>query len=59
MKDPHWRCAIQMCCAEILEGMGRTADALARYKTVVSYDNAPDAFLSTAKKKIEAIEKQL
>jgi len=58
MKDPYWRCAIQMCHAEILEGMGRTADALARYKTVVSYDNAPDTFLGAAKKKIEAIERK-
>jgi tetratricopeptide (TPR) repeat protein len=58
MKDPYWRCAIQMCHAEILEGLGRTADALARYKIVVSYDNAPDVFLGAAKKKIEAIEKK-
>jgi tetratricopeptide (TPR) repeat protein len=58
IKDPYWRCAVQMGHAEILEGMGRTADALARYKKVVSYDKTPDVFLGAAKKKMEAIEKK-
>jgi len=47
-----------MCHAGILEGLGRTADAMARYKTVASYDHAPAVLRDAAKKKIEAVEKK-
>ena len=58
LKDPYWRCTVQLCHGEILEGMGREADALARYKAALSCDKAPEALRNAAAKKIDAIEKK-
>lgn len=57
IKEPYWQCSIQTCYGEVLERMGRNADALARYKAAVSCENAPEALLSAARKKMEALTK--
>ena len=59
IKDPSWRCAIQLCYGEVHESMGRRAEALARYRAAAACEKAPEALLVTAREKIEALEKNV
>lgn len=57
INDAYWLCSIQACYGEVLEGLGRNADALARYKAAAAYENVPQPLLDNVKKKMDALQK--
>jgi hypothetical protein len=55
-KNSRWRCAIQLCYGDVYQGLGRAAEALAKYKAAAACPDAPEALLATARKKIDSLE---
>lgn len=58
LKDPVWRTLTLIAYGDTYESMGKTAEALARYKAAAAVEKAPEAFTQIAQKKIEALEKK-